>query len=69
MGVGKVSGQTEEMVQASLEGNHDNPVSSTYQAPSYWVEKCTDTYQKTSRGKGGLGAKNAKATAHKSQCK
>ena len=35
MGVGKVSGQTEEMVQASLEGNHDNPVSSTYQAPSY----------------------------------
>ena len=65
MSVGKVHGQTEGMAQASLEGNHDNPVSGTYQAPSHWVKKCTDIYQKPSRGKGGLGAKNAKSTVHK----
>lgn len=65
MSVGKVPGKTEGMAQSSLEGNHDNLVSGTHQAPSYWVEKCTDTYQKTPRGKGGLGAKNAKATVHK----
>ena len=35
MKVGKVPGQTEGMVQASLEGNHDNPVSGTHQAPSH----------------------------------
>ena len=65
MKVGKVIGQTEGMVQASLEGNHDNPVNGTHQAPSHRVETSTDTYQKTSRGKGGLGAKSAKAAAHK----
>ena len=30
------------------------------------VEKSADTYQKTSKGKGGLGTKTAKATASKS---
>ena len=43
MKVGKVPGQTEGMVQASLKGNHDNPVSGTHQAPSHWVETSTDT--------------------------
>lgn len=65
MSVEKVPGQTEGMAQATLKGNHDNPVSGTHQALSHWVEKCTDIYQKTSRGKGGLGAKSAKAAAHK----
>lgn len=31
------------------------------------VEKSADTYQKTSKGKGGLGTKTAKATASKSK--
>ena len=31
------------------------------------VEKSADTYQKTSKGKGGLGTKKAKATASKSE--
>ena len=35
MSVGKVRGQTEGTAQASLEGNHDNPVSGTHQAPSH----------------------------------
>lgn len=78
MSVGKVPGQTEGTAQASLERNHDNPVSGTHQAPcernspgtitlrlSVWVETSTDTYQKTFRGKEGLGAKSAKAAAHK----
>ena len=30
------------------------------------VEKSADTYQKTSKGKGGLGTKTAKVTASKS---
>ena len=65
MKVGKVPGQTEGTAQASLERNHDNPVSGTHQAPSHWVETSTDTNQKTFRGKEGLGAKSAKAAAHK----
>ena len=36
MGVGKVSGETERELQASLKGNHDNLVSGTHQAPSHW---------------------------------
>ena len=36
MGVGKVPGETERELQASLKGNHDNLVSGTHQAPSHW---------------------------------
>ena len=35
MSVEKVPGQTEGMAQASLEGNHDNPVSGTHHAQSH----------------------------------
>lgn len=35
MKVGKVPGQTERTAQASLERNHDNPVSGTHQALSH----------------------------------
>ena len=35
MGVGKVSGETERELQASLKGNHDNLVSGTHQAPPH----------------------------------
>ena len=36
MGVGKVPGETERELQASLKGNHDNLVSGTHQASSHW---------------------------------
>ena len=53
MGVWKAPGETKG--QATLEGNHDNPVSNTHQADR----------RKTSKGVGWLGAKTAKATAGK----
>ena len=50
-------------LQASLESNYDNPVSSTHQALSHQlmtsVEKRLDIYQ----DEGGLGAKTGKATS------
>ena len=57
MSVRKVPGKTE----GSLEGNHDNPVSGTHQAPSYWEPQWREAQILTkiaSREKGGLGAKN-----------
>ena len=55
MGMWKVPGETKG--QATLEGNHDNPVSNTHQADTY-------QWRKTSKAVGGrgLGAiKTAKA--------
>ena len=53
----KVTGEAKG--QATLEGNHDNPVSNTHQADTY-------QWRKTSKGVGvGVGAKTAKATVGK----
>ena len=66
MSVRKVPGKTE----GSLEGNHDNPVSGTHQAPSYWEPQWGNAQiltKKTSKGEGtgSLGQKQlSKATAH-----
>ena len=66
MSVRKGPGKTE----GSLEGNHDNPVSGTHQAPSYWEPQWRNAQiltKKTSKGEGtgGLGQKQlSKATAH-----
>ena len=47
--------------QANLEGNHDNPVSGSLQAPSHWDwlqwRNAHILTKKTSKGKGRLGAK------------
>ena len=51
-------------LQASAEGNHDNPVSGNHQAPSH--RKCTDTHQNTSEGRESWGQKSAKATTQES---
>ena len=66
MSVRKVPGKTE----GSLEGNHDNPVSGTHQAPSYWEPQWRNAQiltKNTSKGEGtgGWGQKQlSKATAH-----
>ena len=58
MSVRKVPGETE----GSLEGNHDNPVSGTHQAPLYWEPQWTNAQILTKKNiqRGGhwrLGAK------------
>ena len=50
--------------QASLEGNHDNPVSSTHEARSHWEHQWRNGQKNIQRGEGTWG-KTAKATARK----
>ena len=62
-GCGKGTWWNQREQQASLEGNHENPMSSTHHAPSHWEPqcRCADTYQdKTSKGEGRLGQKRLK---------
>ena len=62
MRVGKVPGETERSSKQT-EGNHDNLVSGTHQAPSHWKPQWRNVQiltKKTWEGKGGLGAKTAR---------
>ena len=62
MGVGKVSGETERELQASLKGNHDNLVSGTHQAPSHWEPQWRNAQiliKTNIQGKERLGAKKS----------
>ena len=65
MGVGKVPGETERSNKWT-EGNHDNLVSGTNQAPSQWEPRWRNAQiltKKTWEEKGGLGAKTARITS------